>query len=603
MAGDLEGATGAAGATSDPVAAAAAAAVAVERPWIPRTVGAVCLAIGVLDVGAAVTPRLSRHFRLLADILPGTISDATVAALLVVGIGFMLLAGGLARRKRRAWQLAVVLLAMSVLLHIVGAVPHLGLAAISLGMLVALLAYQREFYATADPYTRWAALRSALVLFPLTLVIGTLVSYGFREQLVDREGFPHMIGDVLLGLVGVPSRLDQQPGVRADIVYYSLLALGLVMFGTIAFRLLRSPRPLPLLTASDSERMRQLLDREGDRDSLGYFALRRDKSVVWSATGKACVAYRVTSGVMLASGDPLGNPDAWQGAIEVFIAEAKRHAWIPAVVACSELGAEVWCRETGLDALEIGDEAIVEVEEFSLEGRSMRNVRQMVNRVSRAGYVCDLRRLRDIPAAELDELRRCAAAWRVGDVERGYSMALGRFGDPADAECVVVTARHEGRVRALLAFAPWGSTGLSLDLMRRDRESDPGVNELLIVETLTRASELGVTRVSLNFAVFRGSLARGERIGATPGTRAWRRILIFASRWAQIESLYRFNAKFAPAWEPRFILYPDVGDLPRVAVAYLEAEAFITYPRLVFWRRRDRRAARALSRDSSLAAG
>ena len=568
----------------------------VERPWIPRTTGAVCLAIGILDVGAAITPRLSRHFRLIADVLPGTISDATVAALLVVGIGFMFLAGGLARRKRRAWQLAVALLATSVVVHLLGAGQHIGLAAVSLGMLVALVVYRREFYGIGDPYTRWSALRYLLVLLPLSLVLGTLVAYAFRERLADVQGLPRMIGYVMLGLIGIPSRLDQQPGVRADIVYYALLALGLLTFGTFLFRLLRAPRPLPLLSAPDQERMRDLLDREGERDSLGYFALRRDKSVVWSPTGKACVAYRVTSGVMLASGDPLGNPDAWPGAIEGFVEEAKKHAWIPAVVACSELGAEVWCRETGLDALEIGDEAIVEVDEFSLDGRAMRNVRQMVNRVSRAGYTCDLRRMRDIPTAELDELRRDVAAWRVGEVERGYSMALGRFGDPADADCVVVTARQEGRVRALLAFAPWGATGLSLDLMRRDRESDPGVNELLIVETLTRAHELGIHRVSLNFAVFRGSLARGERIGATPGTRAWRRLLLFASRWAQIESLYRFNAKFSPAWEPRFILYPDVGDLPRVGVAYLEAEAFITYPRLVFWRSRDRRAAQALSK-------
>ena len=106
--------------------------------------------------------------------------------------------------------------------------------------------------------------------------------------------------------------------------------------------------------------------------------------------------------------------------------------------------------------------------------------------------------------------------------------------------------------------------------------------------------ELGVERVSLNFAVFRSALARGERIGASPGTRAWRRVLLVASRWAQIESLYRFNGKFQPVWEPRFILYPDVGDLPRVAVAYLEAEAFISYPRLAFWRGRDRRAAGSL---------
>jgi len=150
-----------------------------------------------------------------------------------------------------------------------------------------------------------------------------------------------------------------------------------------------------------------------------------------------------------------------------------------------------------------------------------------------------------------------------------------------------VTATQNGELMALLAFAPWGREGLSLDLLRRSRDSDPGVNELLIVETLAAAPSLGIARVSLNFAVFRAALARGERIGAGPAIRAWRRLLLFASRWAQIESLYRFNAKFQPAWEPRFVLYPDVSALPRVAVAYLEAEAFLTYPKLAFWRRKE----------------
>ena len=573
---------------------AARAVLPRERAWIPRVAGAVCLTVGVLDVAAAVTPRLSRRVHLVTDLLPGTVSQATVAALLAVGVAFMLLGSGLARRKRRAWQLAMVLLGASAVLHVFGQTPHLGLACVSLVMLGMLGLYQAEFYAAGDPYTRWSALRYLLVLAPLSMLLGVLVGYGFRSRFTHRVGLLSTARYVAAGLFGIPTPLDQQPGFRPDAVYYALLALGLVTFGITLFLLLRSPRPLPLLTPTDQEQMRNLLTVHGDRDSLGYFALRRDKSVVWSPTGKACIAYRVTSGVMLASGDPLGDPEAWPGAVSVFVQEAKRHAWIPAVVAASEAGAEVWIREAQLDALEIGDEAVVEVADFSLDGRAMRNVRQMANRVSRAGYECRLRRMRDIPAAELEELRRSVSAWRVGHTERGYSMALGRFGDPADAGCVIATASQGGRLRGLISFVPWGEHGLSLDLMRRDHDSDPGVNELLIAQTLQRAGDLGVERVSLNFAVFRAALARGERIGAGPGTRAWRRLLLIASRWAQIESLYRFNAKFQPVWEPRFILYPDVGNLPRVAVAYLEAEAFISYPRLAFWRGRDRRAAGSL---------
>jgi lysyl-tRNA synthetase class 2 len=256
---------------------------------------------------------------------------------------------------------------------------------------------------------------------------------------------------------------------------------------------------------------------------------------------------------------------------------------------CSELGGEVWVREAGLRALELGDEAIVEVADFSLDGRAMRNVRQMVTRVERAGYTTDVRRVRDMTTAELDDIRRQAAAWRGAEVERGFSMALGRFGDPADGDCVAVTASKDGALSAVLHFVPWGRDGLSLDLMRRDRAADPGLNELLIVVALRAAPDLGVARLSLNFAAFRSALERGGRLGAGPILRLWRQLLLIASRWFQIESLYRFNAKFRPGWEPRFICYPTARDLPRVAVAALEAEAFLVWPNQWLAMRRARR--------------
>jgi len=155
---------------------------------------------------------------------------------------------------------------------------------------------------------------------------------------------------------------------------------------------------------------------------------------------------------------------------------------------------------------------------------------------------------------------------------------------------VVVTATREGRLAAFLHFVPWGADGLSLDLMRRDREGDNGLNEFLIATALASAPALGVTRLSLNFAVFRSALARGEQLGAGPVLRIWRRLLLLASRWFQIESLYRFNAKFRPLWEPRFVCYRTARDLPRIAVAALEAEAFLVLPRprLPRWRGRGR---------------
>ncbi len=142
---------------------------------------------------------------------------------------------------------------------------------------------------------------------------------------------------------------------------------------------------------------------------------------------------------------------------------------------CSELGGEVWCRETSYDAIELGDEAVVEVADFSLDGRAMRNVRQMVKRVRRAGYTTDVRRVGDLAPDELAAAVRQSRRWRGTTTERGFSMALGRLGDPERPRTACWSrAGKDGALAAFLHFVPWGEDGISLDLMRRDRSADPG---------------------------------------------------------------------------------------------------------------------------------
>jgi lysyl-tRNA synthetase, class II len=512
----------------------------------------------------------------LTNLWPGAIAAAS-AATVVSGILLLLLAHALRRRKRRAWRAALALLAFSVVLHAVKL--DFFAVAMSLAVLIALVAYRGEFRALGDPQTRWRAVRVFLVLAAASLVVGVLLEILLRRREVGGPpSWWSIVQEVFAGLVGLQGPLTFSNELASDLEGAVLLGLGLMTALTSIYLALRSPEPRSELTDADDRTMRLLL--EGSPDSLGYFNLRRDKSVIWSDSAKSAIAYRVVSGVMLASGDPLGDPEAWPGAIANFLAEAEHHAWTPAVIGCSEQAGNIWCRETGFSALELGDEAVVDVATFSLDGRPMRNLRQMVKRIERAGYTTEVLRAGSVSAGERRRALVDANAWRGTESERGFSMALGRLVDPVDPNCVFVVARQDGIMRAFLQFVPWGPDGMSLDLMRRDRTADAGVNELLIVDALRSCPRLGVNRVSLNFAAFRSTLERGERLGAGPFLRAWRRVLLFASRWFQIESLYRFNAKFQPSWLPRFVVYPATRDLPRIAVAALEAEAFLTWPHL-----------------------
>ncbi len=369
-------------------------------------------------------------------------------------------------------------------------------------------------------------------------------------------------------------------------------AMGAVLFLLVLYVAFRSPRGQELLTSEDEAKLRELLDRQGERDSLGYFALRRDKAVVFSPSGKAAVAYRVLGGVSLASGDPIGDSEAWPGAIECWLAEAREHAWVPAVMGASEEAGVIYARH-GLDALELGDEAIVELDEFSLDGRAMRVVRQAYNRVKRAGYTVRIRRHEDIPESEMAALVGKADHWRDGATERGFSMALGRLGDPDDGRCVMLECHDsDGELQALLSFVPWGEKGLSLDLMRRARDTENGLMEFMVIELLQDKKQIELERVSLNFAMFRSVFERGSKLGAGPVLRLWRAVLGFFSRWWQIESLYRANAKYRPIWEPRYLLFQKSSEIPRIGLASARAEGFITAPSLpALFRRRHVRAA------------
>jgi lysyl-tRNA synthetase class 2 len=545
--------------------------------WMPTLLATLTILLGLADVISAVTPEQHARLNALRQVVPLSLAHAASATTAVTGLLLMMLGHGLRRRKRRAWRAAVVLVGLSVALHLAKGLDGEE-AAVALILAVVLVTQRREFYAAGDPTTRWRAPFAFVAMAVASFVFGMVLLYARGGALVGSPSLADRAQQVIYGLVGVYGPVHFRTDRASDVIFDILLAMGMATLLVTAYLALRAPEPRARLTADDETRLRELLERQGRRDSLGYFALRQDKAVVFSDTGKAAVSYRVVSGVMLASGDPIGDPEAWPGAIKVFLEEARRHAWVPAVMGCGEQGGEVWVREAGLRALELGDEAICEVCDFSLDGRAMRNVRQMVARVERAGYKTDVRRIRDMTPYEVADIRRQAAAWRGAVVERGFSMALGRFGERADGDCVAVTATKDDRLAAVLHFVPWGTDGLSLDLMRRDRDADAGLNELLIVAAMRAAPDLGVTRLSLNFAVFRSALERGGKLGAGPILRLWREVLLIASRWFQIESLYRFNAKFRPLWEPRFICYRNAREIPRVAIAALEAEAFIVWP-------------------------
>ena len=574
--------------------------------WVPAAAGWTVGVIATLSLLASVSPGirwLIKEPREFVNDYIFNFPDTSFAWAFVLA----LLAAALAARKRLAWLILTLYMVASIVWNIYDIVDvgetwmqetgeMIGLA-FHIAAVAFLVLARKEFWAKV----RRGALIKAAVALAAGMAIGILVGWGLLELFpgtLERDYRLAYAANRVVAFAGVDANAfdGQHPHVFVNAILGLFGALALMVAAIVLFRSQRSENAL---TGEDESAIRGLLELYGKNDSLGYFATRRDKAAVFAPNGRAAITYRVEVGVCLASGDPVGEPKSWPQAIEAWLRLCQEYGWAPGVMGASSAAAQAF-REAGLNALQLGDEAILYPDGFRLSGPDMRAVRQAVTRARRAGLTVRMRRHRDISTDEMATVIKRADSWRDTDSERGFSMALGRLGDPADGDCLLVEAmqNHE-TVVAMLSLVPWGTNGVSLDLMRRSPKSPNGTIEFMVTELLQQSEGIGVSRVSLNFAMFRSAFEQGAQLGAGPVARLWRGLLVFFSRWWQLETLYRSNMKYKPEWVPRYACYEDARLVPRVGVASVIAEGFLVLP---FSRRNEQHTGQHIAAPKDLVA-
>jgi lysyl-tRNA synthetase, class II len=499
------------------------------------------------------------------------LSKALVAPL---AVALVVTARSLARGSRRGWQIAVVLLAALLALHVERSFDD-GVIVTGIAV-VALLARRADFRRPGDPSSKPRVLLHASVLAVVTIVYG-LVTLWINRLMADQ---PYTVGFALRvtgrALAGLSFHGAQHlSGPVADWFPISVFLFGA---GGVAVLLLEWLAPWHYrLLRRDGElaRVRRLVATFG-ADTLAPFALRADKSYFFSSDETAFLAYRVVGGVAIVAGDPIGRSEAREELLRSFLEYAHERSWRVAVLGVSEPGLALY-RSLGLRALYHGDEAVVETSRFTLEGRPIRKVRQSVHRLESAGFG-----VRVLPAAEIDdglrrELEEIAKTWRGTAPERGFVMALDALFGRADDESVFVVGFDAcGRPRGFLHFLVCASgSALSLSSMPRLADVPNGFTEWLIVEAIAWARRHEVERVSLNFSPFAALLSADAKLSV--GQRVQAATLRSMKGWFQLDNLLLFNRKFFPTWQRRFVVYERRRDLPRVGVAALAAEAYLPF--------------------------
>jgi lysyl-tRNA synthetase, class II len=539
----------------------------------PLILAALVATAGLLDVASAITPEVSERLQLFENAVPNVVPRLASALIVPVGMALMVLARALRRRSRRAWQLTVALVLAAAALHILKGLEYEEATA-SILLAIALVASRDRFDRRGAPGTRTEVFVRGLLYVVAIFVYGAIALWINRVAADRRYSLGFAFHETAAALAGLhPRGSTHLSGSFGEWFPLSVFLLGLTGAFSLLVRWLAPWRYRHKCLAQERERARALVSRFGV-DTLAPFALRSDKSYFFSEDERAFLAYTVIAGVAVVSGDPIGEADSVEQLVGSFARFARARDWRIAILGAGARYLELY-RRHGLSAIYHGDEGVIDVRRFSTEGRSIRKVRQSVHRLGRAGYTAEILYARDLDDELRRELELVAVEWRRGEPLRGFTMEFDSFFTLDGDEALFVIGRDaSGRVAGFLHLAvSRAARALSLSSMPRRLDTPNGLNEWLVVETVTWARQQGFGRVSMNFAPFASLL--GSKDELSPAQRLQGQILRRLKGTFQFDNLSSFNGKFFPSWERRYVVYERLADLPRVGLAGLAAEGYL----------------------------
>jgi phosphatidylglycerol lysyltransferase len=530
--------------------------------WTRFLVGLLVGLTGVAEMFSVFAPRL--HLGVILDAWPLDLETASALRSIAVVVGFLLimLSRGLMRGKRKAWELTLGLLVLSILFDVMrgtweGATWGTVLAVVLVGAL------RPHFRARSDPpsVARGYASLAAGLLLVFTYTVGGFIA--LRSEFSPILKLKAIVRAAIHTIVWLQMARHIPTTPEAQ---WFLDAVRWLSFSALVFGMAQVLRPVAtaLLPApQERERVKDLV-RQWGRSSIAYIALSAEKSYFFHSSGQAVLAYRLAGNVAVVAGDPIGPASLLPEIVREFSGYCRRQDWHVVFWQVAQEHLPLYAAH-GLQAMKIGEDAVLDLPSFTLKGNAMQNVRSSARHAEKAGI-----EIRFFEGA-VDEpqlahqMEAIHATWLAerGGVEMGFSM--GRFGERLDVETVLAVAVDgEQQVQAFVSFVPiYGRDGWALDLMRRDAASANGTMELLLVRAVEHFAARGARMLSLGLAPLANST--GE-----PSTSIEQLCHFFTSRFgglARAASLYNFKRKFHPHWEGRYLVYPGRLALPRVGLA------------------------------------
>ena len=555
-----------------------------NRSFVRHALSLAVAALGLVDLASALLSRPPERLLALRHLVPTDVLDASRTFTLLAGAMLVLTANGLRRGKRRAFVAALFLAALSVPVNLLKAFDFE--EATTAAALMFLLGLNGEAFTVKSRAFTFRGMLMPLLLFAAGVTVYAVGGCWLIEQLYSphEASLRHALAEAAYQMFGAGEPVlqvaRQQHAVRWFLGSISVVGISvLVGFGVAVLR----PAGHRARHRRDLVRVRELVRRYGD-STIAAFATGDDVDFFFSHNGRAVIAYRFESDVLLAIGDAIGPPEEMPTLLEAFERFCREHDWTFAFYQVRPEHLR-WYRSRGWNAVHIGEDPMLRSDRFTLAGSALGTVRRQVRKLEKAGLV-----VRHFVPGEnafdatqdsdrlLEQLREISTEWTKGRPggERGFCM--GRF-DPAqlrDVWLAVAWDPARRRIEAFCTWTPiWARRGWAIDLMRRHRDAPTGAMELLVVRSIEHARARGDELLSLALSALVKVQARAESAEEPTVTEDPARTFLIQrlSRFYDFQGLFRWKRKFNPDFEDRYLIYPHALALPRIALALVRAQS------------------------------
>jgi phosphatidylglycerol lysyltransferase len=521
--------------------------------------------LGLVNILSVLTPPIVSRLRLLQGYIPMSSIQASNFLVIVMGITLIATANFLIRGLRTAWLLALSLSIISCFAHLTKALDYEE-AILSLIVSVILLATWKQYRLKGNPRLMNIGIVTALATFLAALVFGTIGFYyldvrHFGFDFTWKQSLTYAFKTFVLVEEG-----DLKPITHFghDFLFF-IKALGVAAWLFLFYCIIRPRVYKASNTEEKLEKAKYLLTQYGD-SPLDYFKISADKTLFVSETYDGFMAYRVVNNFAIALEGPVCAEDNKVVLIRGFEAYCRKKGIKPVYYRVDEESLYYF------EALKkrkvfIGQEAILELGKFTLEGKDRKSLRNGLNSLSKKGYKVQ-RHKAPLPGSLLQALQQVSDEWLDDYEMEEVVFSQGMFDRHEIKNHDVITIEDsEARVVGFLNIIPDYSPGeITYDLIRKTADAPGGCMDALIIELIQYAKSKDLQFLNLGMVPMSGI--------ETPDNPA-EQVVKFAyermKRFSNYKGLRDFKEKYATEWLNKYLVYENDFDLVQLPTALNKA--------------------------------